>query len=56
MWYWDSYELPTIYALYIDLRQELQCIQLVKIWGYVLPINTYNDINVDTEIPNSGQI
>lgn len=49
------YELPTIYALYIDFSQELQCISTGEDLRLCIT-DKFNDINVDTQILNSGQI
>jgi len=49
------YELPTIYALYIDLNKELQCISTGEDLRLCIT-DKFNDINVDTQILNSGQI
>jgi hypothetical protein len=40
------YELPTMYVLYIDLSQELQCISTGEEWRLCIT-DKFNEINVD---------
>jgi hypothetical protein len=49
------YELPTIYALYIDSSHELQSISTGEDLR-LCSTDKLNDIDADTQILNSGQI
>jgi hypothetical protein len=44
-----DYELPAIYALYIDLSQKLQCISTGEDLRLCIT-DKFNDISVDTQI------
>lgn len=48
------YELPTIYALYIDSSHELQSISTGEDLR-LCSTDKLNDIDADTQILNSGQ-